>query len=130
MNDKNNPANTGKEGHPSREEELIAYLDGELDATGRERLKALLAEDQDLREALEQHKAIAAAIAAPDSEAGMSPGQTLAEVRGRLHRSRRVITAGILAAVQEEGSQTAKRHYGREETLRRQAQSNSARCGR
>ena len=98
MNDKNNPANTGKEGRPSREEELIAYLDGELDAADRERLKALLAEDQDLREALQQHKAIAAAIAAPDSEAGMSPGQTLAEVRGRLRRSRRIITAGILAA--------------------------------
>ncbi|MCS5626749.1 MAG: hypothetical protein NZ935_04130 [Planctomycetes bacterium] len=98
MNDKNNPANTGKEGRPSREEELIAYLDGELDAADRERLKALLAEDQDLREALQQHKAIAAAIADPDSEAGMSPGQTLAEVRGRLRRSRRIITAGILAA--------------------------------
>ena len=98
MNDKNNTANTGKEGRPSREEELIAYLDGDLDAADRERLKALLAEDQDLREALQQHKAIAAAIAAPDSEAGMSPRQTLAEVRGRLRRSRRIITAGILAA--------------------------------
>ena len=98
MNDKINPANTGKEGRPSREEELIAYLDGELDAADRVRLRALMAEDQDLREALQQHKAIAAAIAAPDSEAGMSPRQTLAEVRGRLRRSRRIITAGILAA--------------------------------
>ena len=98
MNDKNNPANTGKEGLPSREEELVAYLDGELDAADRERMKTLLAEDQELREALEQHKAIAAAIAAPDSEAGLSPGQTLAEVRGRLRRSHQVITAGILAA--------------------------------
>ena len=98
MNDKNNPANTGKEGLPSREEELVAYLDGELDAADRERLKALLAEDQELREALEQHKAIAAGIAAPDSEVGLSPGQTLAGVRGRLRRSRQVLTAGILAA--------------------------------
>ena len=98
MNDKNNPANTGKEGLPSREEELVAYLDGELDAADRERMKTLLAEDQELREALEQHKAIAAAIAAPDSEAGLSPGQTLAGIRGRLRRSRRVITTGILAA--------------------------------
>ena len=98
MNDKNNPANTGKEGLPSREEELVAYLDGELDAADRERMETLLAEDQELREALEQHKAIAAAIASPDSEVGLSPDQTLAGVRGKLRRSRQVITAGILAA--------------------------------
>lgn len=96
MNDKNNPANTGKDGLPSPEEELVAYLDGELDGADRERLEALLAEDQGLRETLEQHKAIAAAIAAPDSEARLSPEQTLAGIRGRLRRSRQAITAGIL----------------------------------
>ena len=45
MNEKNTPAQPGNEDLPSPGEELVAYLDGELDAADRERVEARLAED-------------------------------------------------------------------------------------
>ena len=98
MNDKDTPILPGNEPGPSPEEELVAYLDGELDARDMERVEALLAESPELREALEQHQAIGEAIEALDTEDGEDAHQTLAGVRRRLSRSRQTVTAGILAA--------------------------------
>lgn len=100
MNDKNTPTQPGNEGLPSPEEELVAYLDGELDAADRKRVEARLAEDPELRVALEQHQAISAALANPGAEAGLTPEQTLARVQDRLRRERPIVarTGWILAA--------------------------------
>ncbi|MEC9031675.1 MAG: hypothetical protein VYB15_07335 [Planctomycetota bacterium] len=100
MNEKNTPSQPGNEDLPSPEEELVAYLDGELDAAARKRVEARLAEDPELRVALEQHQAISAALAKPDAEGGLTPEQTLARVQDRLRRERPLVArAGwILAA--------------------------------
>ena len=87
-----------KEPGPTPEEELVAYLDGELDAHDVERVEALLAESPELRAALEQHKAIAKAIATPRTEDGEDAERTLAQIRQRLDRSRRTVFVGFLAA--------------------------------
>jgi anti-sigma factor RsiW len=100
VNDNNPPAQPGKEGLPSPQEELVAYLDGELDAADRKRVEARLAEDPELRAALEQHQAISAALASPGAEAGLTPEQTLARVQDRLRRERAPVsrTRWIIAA--------------------------------
>ena len=100
MDDKNTPTNPERE--PTPEEELVAYLDGELDNPGRERVEALLAEDPALREALKQHEAIAEALSAPQADGGPGANETLARIHGRIHGrlqlSRTKITTMVLAA--------------------------------
>ena len=96
MDDKNTPTNPERE--PTPEEELVAYLDGELDNPGRKRVEALLAGDPALRDALKQHEVIAAALCAHGAEDGLEPGETLARVHSRLKRSRTKITTMVLAA--------------------------------
>ena len=100
VNEKNTPAQPGNEDLPSPGEELVAYLDGELDAADRERVEARLAEDPELRVALEQHQAISVALAKPGAKGGPTPEQTLARVQDRLRRERPLVArAGwILAA--------------------------------
>lgn len=98
MNDKNIPTNPENAPTPSPEEELVAYLDREIDAPDRKRVKALLAENPALREALKQHESIAEAISSPRADDGLDPGETLARVHNRLRRSRTKIAATILAA--------------------------------
>ena len=98
MNETNAHMPPGNEPGPTPEEELVAYLDGELDAHDVERIEALLAESPELRAALEQHKAIARAITTPRAEYGEDAERTLAQIRQRLDRSRRTIFAGFLAA--------------------------------
>ncbi len=98
MNETNAHMPPDNEPGPTPEEELVAYLDGELDAHDVERVEALLAESPELRAALEQHKAIARAIAAPRAEDGADAERTLAQIRQRLDRSRRTVFVGFLAA--------------------------------
>ena len=98
MNETNTHLPPGNEPGPTPEEELVAYLDGELDAHDVERVEALLAESPGLRAALEQHKAIAKAIATPRTEDGEDAERTLAQIRQRLDRSRRTVFVGFLAA--------------------------------
>ena len=96
MDDKNTPTNPERE--PTPEEELVAYLDGELDNPDRKRVEALLAEDPALRDALKQHEVIAAALCSHGAEDGLEPGETLARIHSRLKRSRTKITTMVLAA--------------------------------
>ena len=97
MEDKNTPNNIEREPRP--EEELVAYLDGELDQAGRERMEALLAEDPALREALSQHEAIAKAISSPREGVEPEPQDTLARIHSRMQGSRtRTITMRLAAA--------------------------------
>ncbi len=96
MEDKNTPNNI--ERAPTPEEELVAYLDGELDSAATERLEALLAKDPVLRKALSQHEAIAKAIASPREEAGPGPRETLTSIHSRMQRSRIKIISMRLAA--------------------------------
>ena len=96
MKDKNTPTNPERE--PTPQEELVAYLDGELDNPGRERVEALLAEDPALREALKQHEAIAEALSAPQADDGPGANETLGRIHGRLRLSRTKITTMVLAA--------------------------------
>ncbi|MEE3199238.1 MAG: hypothetical protein VX254_04335 [Planctomycetota bacterium] len=99
MKDKNTPTNP--ERAPTPQEELVAYLDGELDNPGRERVEALLAEDPALQEALKQHEAIAEALAAPQADDGPGARETLARIHARIHgrqqHSRTKITTMVLA---------------------------------
>ena len=53
MNETNTHMPHDNESCPTPEEELVAYLDGELDAHDVERIEALLAESPELRAALE-----------------------------------------------------------------------------
>ena len=100
MKNKNTPTNPERE--PTPQEELVAYLDGELDNPGRERVEALLAEDPALREALKQHEAIAEALSAPQADGGPGANETLARIHGRIHGrlqlSRTKITTMVVAA--------------------------------
>jgi len=104
VKDKNTPTNPERE--PTPQEELVPYLDGELDNPGRERVEALLAEDPALREALKQHEAIAEALSAPQADAGPGANETLAHIHARIHArihgrlqlSRTKITTMVLAA--------------------------------
>ncbi len=97
MENKNTPNNI--ESEPGPEEELVAYLDGELDDAAAGRLEALLAEDPALREVLSQHKAIAEAISSPREGIEPEPQDTLARIHSRMKRSRtRVITMRLAAA--------------------------------
>jgi hypothetical protein len=96
LEDKNTPNNIERE--PAPEEELVAYLDGELDSAATERLEAVLAEDPALREALSQHEAIAEAISSPRKEAGPEPRETLTRVHARMRRARTKVISMRLAA--------------------------------
>lgn len=98
MNNTNHPDHPEKEGLPSPEEELVAYLDGELDAGDRKRVEARLAEDPALRQALEQHKLIAGALASDDGEDGLAPEETLRGVYDGIRRSMWARSAKTLAA--------------------------------
>ena len=98
MNDKTTPTNPEKTPSPSPEEELVAFLDGELDAANRRRVEEMLAKNPALREVLKQHESIFEALAGAETTDGIDSHETLARVHNQLRRSRRTLTATILAA--------------------------------